>query len=116
MAFNTGALYPLFGIDVLRSQRGSRWTALVDRLGALPGTDERVMAFTLTIRRLRRQGILTQDLCSDPFCALCAARVVEQYAGSEDDLLALYEANLKEIKFVKRHMRVRQPVPVSAVA
>lgn len=110
MALYHNSFYPLFGMNSLRSQRGQRWADLVDWVGKLPGSDPHVMAFTMTIRRLNRMRPAEEKLCSDPFCAICAAQVVSSFDGSEQELLDLYYRNLNDVQSTIRTMRVREVV------
>lgn len=116
MALYNNSFYPLFGFSSLRSQRGQRWADLVDWVAKLPGSDPHVMAFTMTIRRLNRTRTAENKLCSDPFCAVCAAQVVASFNGSEQELLDLYYRNLNEVQSTVRTMRVREVVRERAVA
>jgi hypothetical protein len=101
------AFYPLFGVSRLRSKQGKRWAELVDWLSTLHANAPEVMALTLTLRRLRRAQSLDETVCHDPFCALCAASVIESVEGGEGALLAAYHANLAEITHTITTMRVR---------
>jgi hypothetical protein len=101
------AFYPLFGVNKLRSKQGKRWAELVDWLSTLDADAPEVMALTLTLRRLSRVQNLSQTVCRDPFCALCAASVVESIEGGEEALLAAYRANLMEITHTIATMPVR---------
>ena len=114
MALFDYSYYPAFGVARLRKQKGRRWAELVDTLRTLPQTDSRVMAFTLTIRRLRRSQDLSQNLCRDPFCAICASHVVDKFKGSEQELVKLYYTNLNEIEVTLRNMPMRQAERVAA--
>lgn len=116
MALLCESLYPAFGVNKLRSQRGQNWADLVDTLSRLPKTDSRVMAFTLTIRRLRRTQDLSHSMCRDPFCAICAAGILAEFKGEEWELLQLYYRHLDEIESTLKTMRVRQRVPLVGVA
>jgi hypothetical protein len=110
MALYNNSFYPLFGVNSLRGQRGQRWADLVDWVGKLPASDAHVMAFTMTIRRLNRQSSSGEKLCSDPFCAVCAAQVVALFDGSEQELLDFYYNNLHEVQSALKNMRVREIV------
>jgi hypothetical protein len=81
------------------------------------------MAFTMTVRRLRRAHALPASMCHDPFCAVCAAEVLDHFSGTEDELIRFYRQNLDEIRLTVKQMRVRRierpaavPAYVSAVA
>ncbi|MBN1312314.1 MAG: hypothetical protein JXB30_12925 [Anaerolineae bacterium] len=110
MALYKNSFYPFFGLSSLRGQRGQRWADLVDWISTLPGSDPHTMAFTMTIRRLNRMRSMESKLCSDPFCAICAAQVVALFDGSEQELLDFYYNNLQEVQYAIRNMRVREVV------
>ena len=99
--------YPVFGVSKLRNQKGKRWAELVDWLCTLSEGAPEVMALTLTLRRLRRAQSLDQAVCRDPFCALCAAAIVENVEGGEEALMVAYRANLMEISHTIAAMPVR---------
>ena len=104
---NRNTFYPVFGLAKLRSKKGQRWAELVDWLSTLAEGAPEVMAFTLTMRRLRHAHNLSHDLCRDPFCALCVASIVDSFEGGEESLLAAYHASLTEITHAIATMRVR---------
>ncbi len=117
MALND-SLYPLFGVARLRAQHGQRWAELVDYVSRLEAVDPHVMAFTLTVRRVRRGAGILAAACSDPFCAMCAADVLEMFRGSEEDLLRLYYRHLDEVRLgvgSLRQRRVAEPAPMFGV-
>lgn len=116
MAFYTRTFYPLFGLANLRSQRGARWAELVDHVSKLPTSDPQVMAMTLTMRRLRRVMNVEHGTCHDPFCAVCAAQVVANFDGTEQELLDRYHGSLEEVRATLATMRRRELVHVSASA
>jgi hypothetical protein len=112
------SLYPDFGIAKLRSQHGHRWADLIDHVRQLPVSDPHVMALALTVRRLHRDTPVTRSRCHDPSCAVCAAEAVASFKGTEQELLDLYLAHLKEImaaiKSLRLHRRVAAAVPSAA--
>jgi hypothetical protein len=118
MALNYMSLFPGFGVNELRNQRGRRWAELVDTLSELPSTDPGVMAFSLTMRRLSRHLGPGYHLCDDPLCAVCASRIVANYEGEEDELLAMYQDNLRAIERRLKTRSIRDLVlrKVGAVA
>jgi hypothetical protein len=99
--------YPSFGLNKLRNQKGRRWGELVDWLSTLPEGTPEVMAFTLMMRRLSHTHNLDQTACSDPFCALCAAAIVDSIQGGEEFLMAAYHASLADVTRAITTMRVR---------
>ena len=112
MTLISSSLYPAFGVGMLRSQRDQRWAKLVDSIGTLPTSDPRSIAFTLTMRRLRRRGNLDQHLCRDPSCAICATHVVASFEGNEQELVDFYYNNLNEINHTRNTMPIRRIVRI----
>jgi hypothetical protein len=109
---------PLFGLRRLRGRYGYRWSELVDRINDLPRTDPQVMAFRFTVDRIRRDLGAAPSTCSNRYCATCISEIVEQFEGSEDDLLKAYYSNLDEVKAELKAMReraVRRSVAVSEI-
>lgn len=98
-------MYPYFGVAHLREQRGRSWAQIVDHVSRLGPADPHVMAFTLTLRRIRKQQGLSASLCKDPLCAVCAADLLAQYKGTEEDLIRFYFRNFDEIQQTVKHMR-----------
>jgi hypothetical protein len=94
MALNYMSLFPGFGVNELRNRRGRRWAELVDTLSELPGTDSRVMAFSLTMRRLSR------------------------HLGPGHHLLAMYQDNLRAIERCLKTRSIRDRIlqKVEAIA
>lgn len=98
-------MYPYFGVAHLRDQRGRSWAEIVDHVSKLGPADPHVMAFTLTLRRIRKEHQLPVSLCKDPLCAVCAADLLTHYTGSEEDLVRFYFRNYEEIQSTIKHMR-----------
>lgn len=101
------SFFPRFGLLTLRGQAGLEWRGLVDRVNTLPVDDPEVLAFRLTIDRVRRTQGGEPHHCRDPFCTACLAQVVAGFDGDERDLMALYQSNLAEVNFALRSMRKR---------
>ena len=98
MVCSSQALYPAIGVQALRTQRGQRWAELIGWVAELPATAPEAMAFTLTIRRLRRYLFPTEDgQLHNLRCAHCVNRLVRAFEGTEKDLLTVYYENLQEI-------------------
>ncbi len=108
MALNTLSLFPKFAVRWLRSKRGERWAELVDHIHTLDSLEPQAMALSLMMRQLKEDHKIAQSLCDDPRCAVCASQVLDSFNGSEDELLALYNQNLGEIKYALGSMRIRQ--------
>jgi hypothetical protein len=107
MVTNRKLFFPLFGLLELSRQHGTEWRSLVDRVNALPVDDPEVIAFRLTIDRIRRGQGNAPHGCRDPFCASCVSQIVAGFEGDEKDLIAFYHRNLAEVNFTMRSMRKR---------
>jgi hypothetical protein len=99
--------YSPMGLQRLRAQHGRRWVELVEWVSALPISDPHMMAFTRTVRQIRKLLNMDSDTTIDPFCQHCASHVIAQYHGSEEELLRLYHRNLNEITETLHTMRRR---------
>jgi hypothetical protein len=92
-------LFPSSAIPALRGVRGERFRALIDELVLLPATHERVLGFMLMMIRLN--GCLpceTDSYRAMRGCAACAVQTLRRHKGSDDDLIALYENALNEVR------------------
>jgi hypothetical protein len=92
-------MFPHRAISSLRSQRGPRWQALVDRVTALPETHEETLAFMLLLIRLN--GCLSCE--TDSYramrgCAACAAQTLRRFKADDDELLRLFDQSLAEVR------------------
>ena len=99
------SLYPYFGVTTLRDQHGHRWGEIVDYVRGQNAADPHVMAFTLTLRRIRKQHGLAESLCKDPFCAVCATDILKHFPGTEEELIRFYFKNLHEMQQTVKVMR-----------
>ena len=91
-------LYPRYGLKSVQEQQGSEWYRLVDRLGDLPMGDTQVMAFAFVMRRLRSFLGMEIGSCRDTLCSMCAEEVLEQFPGTEAELMSLYDQALEDIE------------------
>ena len=98
--------FPFFGLLNLRRRRSEHWADIVDRVSTLSRTDPEVIAFSLLMKRLRSETV-HGGLCHDNFCATCAARLVDTYSGSEQDLITLYYRGVDEVKYALQDMKAR---------
>jgi hypothetical protein len=117
---NKNLFAPLFSFLRLREQRGRRWAELVDHLNTLPRTAPEVIAFRLTVDRLRRAQGGKRHRCQAFVCASCASDILEYYEGTEEELLDFYYFNLSQVlDELQRMPRRRQPeieeMPAAAV-
>ncbi len=91
-------LFPVVIIPKLKSLRGEKWGALVERVSALPETDPDVLAFILMMIRIN--NCLKCYSGSYKFmrgCQVCSTQGVMQFKGEDEDLIALYEQTRQEL-------------------
>ena len=108
MAFIADRLYPGYFTNRFRHQAGRRWSELVDWVTTLPRTDPHVIAFTRTLRKLHQEQTGHSPIGRGPICAVCAAKLLDNYQGSEDQLLELYYHNLSEINTAIKMMNCKK--------
>jgi hypothetical protein len=113
MALNRRAFFPASSINLLRAQQGRRWAKLVDHVQTLPVSDPEVIAFSLTLRRLRRRSQLSDKVCRETWCVHCASEILAHYRGSEQELLQMYQQNLAEVKQRMASMRTHRHLRIS---
>ncbi len=116
MSLFSTTLYPRFGVAHLRAQHGRRWADLIDQINTLPQSDDRVIALTLTLRRLRRSLKLDSALGRSPLMALDAVQILAAFGGSEDELLEMYHRSLQDVRAAAQAMGFRSRHPAVAVA
>jgi hypothetical protein len=92
-------LFPTRVIPLLRNLRGQAWAQLIDSVMAQPSPSAEKQAFTLLMIRL--DGCLTCH--ADSYramrgCTLCAQQTIARYKGSDEELIALYEQALCDIR------------------
>lgn len=104
---STHTLYPDYAVKNIRSLWGVGWRRLIDWVAHLSPIREEALAFSLMMRRMQAlRGAEVGGLCNDPGCAMCASALLENYGGSERDLLDEYYRTLDEVKgFLARQTR-----------
>ena len=90
-------LFPHYVIPALRGERGGKWAQLIDRVAGKAETSVEVIALMSVMIELN--GCMPCE--TDSFramrgCGACARQTLRRYKGSDDDLIALYEASLAE--------------------
>ena len=90
MALFTRAFYPTFGLKSLALKRGRNWADLIKWIASLDSIDPQAMALSLMTRKLRDKGKLARELCEEHSCTVCASQILDQYDGTEEELLAEY--------------------------
>jgi hypothetical protein len=108
MSFIAETLYPGYATNRFRRQAGRRWSELVDWVTSLPRTDPHVMAFTRTLRHINQEQAVQKPIGRGPICAVCAARLIDDFQGSEEQLLELYYSNLNDINTTIKKMNCKK--------
>jgi hypothetical protein len=85
-------LYPHYVTPRLRHLRGPEWQALVERVTALPESDEEVLAFCLMMIRLN--GCVTCE--TDSYramrgCMDCTLQTLRRYKGPDHTLVRMFQ-------------------------
>lgn len=118
MYTDNALMFPRHIIPLLRSLRGQQWQGLVDRVAALPECHEESLAFMLMMIQLN--GCLSCE--TDSFramrgCCACAQQTLRRFKGSDDDLLALFDASLDDVRaFARKGKPVSQLIKSTPVA
>lgn len=95
-------MFPHYVIPQLRNMRGVEWQELVDRVLAVPESDEQSLAFMLMMVRLNGcMACETDSYRAMRGCDACAIQTLRRYKGSDKELLKHYQQALED---VKRHM------------
>lgn len=99
MYANNAIFFPYDILPSLRTARGSAWQALVERVMTLPELHEESLALVLTLIRMNGcVGCETDSFRAMRGCAPCARQMLRRYKGSDADLLADYDAALREVR------------------
>lgn len=112
--FLSRTLYPSVATRRLTSQGNPRWADIVARVGRMPISDLHSMAFTLTLRRLHRQGRIATP--GRETCMVCVAEALAGFDGAEAELVAAYDSCLDEVTEAYRVLqarRLRRRAPVA---
>jgi hypothetical protein len=92
-------LFPHYVIPALRKLRGPEWQALVENVLTYPEGHEVSLAFSLMMIRLN--GCVTCE--TDSYramrgCDACSVQTLRRYKGSDQELLAIYQGALAEVR------------------
>lgn len=92
-------LFPAYAIGSLGKLRGPRWQALVSEVAPLEEQNEVALAFMLMMIRLNDcLSCETDSFRAMRGCAACAAQTLRRYKGSDEDLVALFDVALTEVR------------------
>lgn len=91
---------------------GPRWAELVERLSHLSLADPMRIALTLTMARLHRESHVSEAF--HPGCPVCTGRLVDEFEGSEQDLLELFYRHLAEVRHTLSNMSNRRRTHLAA--
>ncbi len=96
---HTELLFPPRLIPVLANLRGGRWQSLVEKVSTKPIGDLERKAFILLMARLAGCLNCQNDTWrAHQGCENCAKQTIRKFRSTDDDLIALYEACLEELK------------------
>ncbi len=98
MLVNHRLSLPTSAADWDGRKQGYRWANIVERVSTLSLNSAEVVAFRLTIDRLRRDLGIGRGHCSDVVCPHCVSEVLDAYPGGEDELVTRYHRNLNEVQ------------------
>lgn len=85
---------------------GGRWQTLVERVMGLRPADPLRIALALTIDRHNRNLPDSAERLH-PDCPVCAARLLSEFGGSEQELIRLFYHHVAEVKQAMQHMSSR---------
>ena len=86
-------LFPHYAIPALRNTRGGKWKQLIDGLAVKQETSVEVIALMSVMIELN--GCLpceTDSYRAMRGCTACAQQTLRRFKGSDEELIALYEA------------------------
>jgi hypothetical protein len=105
MYTNNELMFPHHVIPEIRTARGPRWQALVERVMTLTEAHEETLALMLTMIRLDGcMGCETDSFRAMRGCAACALQTLRRYKSDDEELIQQYEQALKEVRqFARSH-------------
>lgn len=95
----TELLFPPRLIPLLANLRGEKWKSLVENIADRPVGNLERRAFVLFVARLTNCLSCQSDTWrAHQGCELCARQTVKKFRGTDDELIALFETSLAELK------------------
>ncbi|MEP7288850.1 MAG: hypothetical protein ABI947_24120 [Chloroflexota bacterium] len=109
-------MFPHHIIPLLRNLRGIEWQNLVDRVLAVPESDEQSLAFVMLMVRLNGcMACETDSFRAMRGCDACVIQTLRRYKGSDRELLYSYQQALDDVRrYLAKSGKI--PVPVVEVA
>ena len=117
MYANNELFFPHHLIPVLADLRGDKWRALVEDVLARSEYHEESLAFMLVMIRLNGcLGCETDSYRAMRGCEMCAVQTLRRFKGSDDELIAMYEQAISDVRGFSLAPRaaqiMREPTPV----
>jgi hypothetical protein len=92
-------MFPHHAIPALRGARGPQFQALVERVSASSQCHEDTLAFMFMMMRLNGCAPCeTDSFRAMRGCLPCAVQTLRRYKGSDEELIALFEQALREVR------------------
>ncbi len=99
MYTNNDILFPHSAISALKDLRGEKWAKLVEHIMSLPENHEETLAFMLTMIRLNGcMSCETDSYRAMRGCAACAIQTLRRFKDEDEQLFAMYEQALKDVR------------------
>ncbi len=108
MYTNNELMFPHNVIPSLKKLRGPQWQALVERVTTQSEYHEETLAFMLMMVRLNGcVACETDSYRAMRGCAACAHQTLRRYKGDDEELIAVFEQALADVrKFADMHPKV----------
>ncbi|MGJ3240277.1 MAG: hypothetical protein ACFE0Q_16340 [Anaerolineae bacterium] len=92
-------LFPHHAILALKNLRGEDWGKLIERVLSLPENHEETLALMLTMIRLNGcMNCETDSFRAMRGCTACAVQSLHRFKEDDDQLFAMYEQALKDVR------------------
>ena len=92
-------LFPHYAIPALRGTRGHRWMQFIDELSEKRETSVEVIALMSVMIELNGcMACETDSYRAMRGCIACAQQTLRRFKGSDDELIAMYEASLAALR------------------
>lgn len=98
---DTEFLFPMRAIAALAEMRGSEWEKLVKKVDSLSQSEEEKIAFSLLLIKLAGcVGCTADSFRAMRGCTQCARLVIKRYKGTDEELIDLYKASVKDVNAI----------------